>query len=212
MKKWKRTLALLAVLSVLGGISSFADEAYDGTNSSYPMIANTGGIYNDGSQGLFISLQSVKIKNLFDDGMEVDADILNANGEGTVITQTAAFRLAVNGRSFVKKSEDLWMEINPDSDDPMGQAVYYIKKQLGDPAYRDRYLEEINAIKAANGNEPLGTVVPSNVKPYDGSDLFAPSVKKKGNVIPASKADSDRVQVNITANPVVEITKNDVNG
>lgn len=211
MKKWKRKLAVLAVLSLLGGISSFAYEGtpYDGSSSAYPMIANTGGIYNDGSQGLFISLPSIKITNLFDDGMGVDADLVNANGQGTVVTTTVPFRLAVDGRCFVRKSGDLWMEIDPDSDDPMGQAVYYIKKQLGNAEYRDRYVAEINEVKEAKGKEPLGTVVPKEVKPYDGSDIFAPAVKKKGQVLPASKSDSDRVQVDITANPVVEITKNE---
>lgn len=219
MRTWRKCIAVLgaaACLSLTPFCSARASEAYYlNNNSNYPMIANTGGIFNTGTQGLFLDLYSVKIEGVYSDGMAVSVPILDAEGNGVIFSRPAHFRFAVDGRSFVQRDDKSWMEVSSHADDPTAQAVYFIKQELGNSARREKYVSQMDQLKEAAGSSEKKSVIPEKAAANDGSDPFirrrSPvkrrgAVKRKGQV--QRKNNNEKVKVEITRDPEVEITSN----
>ena len=65
----------LAVCSFSEAAAS--DPYYLNGDKNYPMIQNTGGIYNDGTTGLFLDLSTVTIEDVFEDGLAARVKLMN---------------------------------------------------------------------------------------------------------------------------------------
>lgn len=156
---WKRWTAGLALALIMAGSAAALDTVYLKDNQNYPMIENTGSIYNDGSAGRFLDLSSVTVESVFSDGLSVRADVKDVGEDGKEKKETVHLRLADDGRSWVKEKNG-FREVNHISGDAMGHAAVLIRKDMGTKSKRAAYLSQI--IKAWQ-HKKEETVVPKKI-------------------------------------------------
>lgn len=170
---WKRWAAGLVLTLLMTGSVSALDTVYLKGDQNYPMIKNTGSIYNDGSVGRFLDLSSVTVEGVFSDGLSVKADVKDLDEEGKEEKETIRLRLADDGRSWVKE-KDGFREITDTSGDAMGHAAALIRQDMGTKSKRSAYLAQI--IKASE-HKKEETVVPKKlINPVPGKE--SPSEKQ----------------------------------
>ncbi len=189
MKKLAAAFGIAMLLACRQGMA--AETVYLNDDSNFPMVSNTGGIYNDGHTGVFMDMSSIGLEDLFKDGLGVKADFLNVKN-GASLVQTVRFRMADDQRAWIAM-EDGWHEVTGDSNSAERAAIQLIRDDMGSNERRDKYMERIHAlweekVKAyyaeqkkrnensdtasedGNGVEPqkikkfeLGTVIPDSV-------------------------------------------------
>lgn len=204
-QKWALVLGVSLAFS-WGGMAEAYEPYYLNGDKMFPMIQNTGGIYNDGASGLFLDLASLEIEDVFEDGLQAKVKTMDVKSSKAFTEDLIHVRYSVNGKAWALGKDGRWREIPSDTDDPASLVVYYIRQAMGDDTMRDRLSDEIGRLLAAKKDQ-LGKTAPADAIPLMAVQAPAeqPSVKKKGNV-QVGEPDSGSVTVTITEAPKVEIT------
>lgn len=208
MKRFQKWALLLGVsLAFSWGVTAGAFEPYYlNGDKTYPMIQNTGGIYNDGATGLFLDLSSLTVEDVFEDGLQAKAKTLDVKSSKAFTESVIHVRYSVDGKAWALGQDGRWREIPPGTEDPAALVVYFMRQAMAEDGTRDRLSSEIAAIMGAR-KDKLGKTVPPDAVPL--IDAAPPkegqAVKKKGNV-QKGNPDADQVTVTITEAPKVEIT------
>lgn len=206
MRRWKKTvLAFGLSLALAGGVEAM-DPYYLNGDKAYPMIQNTGGIYNDGGTGLFMDLSTVKVEDVFEDGLACQATAFLLDKRKEQGRAVMHLRFSENGKAWAETANGTWLEIPEQADDPASMAVYFIRQALGDDTLRESLTSQIEAIAAAK-KDNLGRVEPEEAIPLSAQQPATPEagVKEKGSVQQEESPQPD-VVVTITEAPKVEIT------
>lgn len=157
---WKRAgLIAAACLLMAGSVSAF-DTVYLDNNKNYPMIENTGSIYNDGSVGRFLDLSSVTVDDVFSDGLSVTASVKDRGDAGKETKETVSLRLADDGTSWAKEDGG-YREVYDTAGDALGHAAALIREDMGTKSKRAKYLSQI--VKVSQNKKEEGTVVPETI-------------------------------------------------
>lgn len=218
-KRWKRILAAAGLGWMLFSsmqVGAFEPYYLNG-DQTLPMIQNTGGIYNDGTTGLFMDLSTMEIEDVFSDGLAAKVNVSDISQNEVVSVNTIHVRFAEDGRAWVLRHDGKWQEVSEGSEDPASMAVYFVRQEMGDEKRRDDFMAQIEKISVEKTEEP-GTVVPTDIIPL--IDVPVPEVKTpakkavekpKKVVSPAKKKNEPKeipapeVKVTITEAPQVEI-------
>ena len=220
VKRCKKFLAAIAlgVLCFSAGEASAFEPYYLNGDKTLPMIQNTGGIYNDGSTGLFMDLSTMEIEDVFPDGLAAKVKVSELTSSAVISTQVIHARFAEDGRNWIEQADGKWREVSEDSEDPASMAVYFMKQEMGDDSRREDFTNQIGAITAAKSDEG-GTVVPTDAIPLP-SIVPAPTPQKEAQPdnqnnseepkqsvkkLKPAKTKPAEVQVTITEAPQVEI-------
>lgn len=207
-QKWVLALGVSLAFS-WGGMAEAYEPYYLNGDKMFPMIQNTGGIYNDGTAGLFLDLGSLEIEDVFEDGLQAKVKTMDVKSSRTFTEDLIHVRYSVDGKAWALGKDGKWREIPSDTDDPASLVVYYIRQAMGDNSMRDKLSDEIGRIMEAKKDQ-LGKTAPADAIPLIDvqAPVQQPSVKKKGNVQTenADSGDSGTVTVTITEAPKVEIT------
>lgn len=156
---WKRWYVGLVLALLMAGPADALDTVYLKGDQNYPMIKNTGSIYNDGSVGRFLDLSSVIVEGVFSDGLSVKADVKDLDEEGVEKEETIHLRLADDGRSWAEE-KDGFREITDTPGDAMGHAAALIRQDMGTKSKRATYLSQLIKASAHKREE---TVVPKKL-------------------------------------------------
>ena len=220
VKRCKKFLAAIAfgVLCFSGSIGEAGafEPYYLNGDKTLPMIQNTGGIYNDGNTGLFMDLSTMKIEDVFPDGLAASVSVSEITNASVVSTQVIHARFAEDGKTWIEQADGKWQEVSLDSEDPASLSVYFMKQEMGDDNRREDFTNQIEAIVSSKTEEG-GTVVPSDAIPLS-SILPEPKIqektespaqtkepKKSVKKLKPTKTKPVEVQVTITEAPQVEI-------
>lgn len=217
VKRLKRTVMAIGFSMALfsGGMAEAFDPYYLNGDDTFPMIQDTGKLRDDGRTGLFMDLSTLRIEDVFSDGLQVRTKVVDIRSSRKVKDDWLHVRYSVDGRSWALGKDKKWREIPGNTEDPSSLAVHYIREEMGKE--RDRFSNEISAIlEKKNGNlrktEPSQALplAPSFKKKEKKENTFPDrNVKRKGNVKEAEKKDSSfpsDVKVTITEEPTVIIT------
>lgn len=221
-RKWKHIIAAAGLgwmLASCGQVYGFEPYYLNG-DRTLPMIQNTGGIYNDGSTGLFMDVSTMEIEDVFSDGLAAKVNVSDISQNEVISLHAIHVRLAEDGRAWVMRNDGKWQEVSEGSEDPASLAVYFVRETMGEEDQRDRFTDEIAKIMAEK-QEPPGTIVPENAIPLEPLPpaMKAPEPKKtekpnrpkdaakreRGKQEEKSSDTSPQVTVTITEAPRVEI-------
>ena len=204
-QKWALVLGVSLAFS-WGGTAGAFEPYYLNGDKTYPMIQNTGGIYNDGATGLFLDLSTLTVEDVFEDGLQAKVKTMDVKSAKAFTENWIHVRYSVDGKAWALGQDGRWREIPSNTEDPASLTVYFIRQAMAEDAVRDRLSGEIGQImETKKGN--LGKTAPSDAIPLMDVEAppQAPAVKEKGSVQKQS-ADTDTVTVTITEAPKVEIT------
>ncbi len=208
MKRFQKWALLLGVSLAFswGGTAGAFEPYYLNGDKTYPMIQNTGGIYNDGATGLFLDLSSLTVEDVFEDGLQAKVKTLDVKSSKAFTESVIHVRYSVDSKAWALGQDGRWREIPAGTEDPAALVVYFMRQAMAEDGTRDRLSSEIAAIMGAR-KDKLGKTVPPDAVPL--IDAAPPkegqAVKKKGNV-QKGNPDADQVTVTITEAPKVEIT------
>lgn len=211
-------LAAGACLTILAaGTAEASDTIYWQGNTNYPMIQSS---QNDEKTDgrLFLDLSSVKITDVFSDGLEASARLLQVQPKGKVKRMTVKVRFDVEGREWVQGAKDTWYGIPEYSTDPAALVVDHVRQEMGSEARRDTLLAQIEKITVSKKGklesaDPKGAVLLTAA-----GDAQAAAEKKKAQEArkkaeekakaeqERQKQEDEQVQVTIIERPEVEIT------
>ena len=173
----------LAVCSFSEAAAS--DPYYLNGDKNYPMIQNTGGIYNDGTTGLFLDLSTVTIEDVFEDGLAARVKLMNLVSNKETGEAWVHVRFDVDGRVWAQRTDGKWSEVSKNFDDPAALAVMFVREEMGDDARRSVLTSQISKIMASK-KEALGKTAPSDDAKLPAADG---GVKRKGEVVKSSSTD-----------------------
>ena len=208
MKRFQKWALLLGVSLAFswGGTAGAFEPYYLNGDKTYPMIQNTGGIYNDGATGLFLDLSSLTVEDVFEDGLQAKVKTLDVKSSKAFTESVIHVRYSVDSKAWALGQDGRWREIPAGTEDPAALVVYFMRQAMAEDGTRDRLSSEIAAIMGAR-KDKLGKTVPPDAVPL--IDAAPPkegqAVKKTGNV-QKGNPDADQVTVTITEAPKVEIT------
>ena len=137
----------LAVCSFSEAAAS--DPYYLNGDKNYPMIQNTGGIYNDGTTGLFLDLSTVTIEDVFEDGLAARVKLMNLVSNKETGEAWVHVRFDVDGRVWAQRTDGKWSEVSKNFDDPAALAVMFVREEMGDDARRSVLTSQISKIMAS---------------------------------------------------------------
>lgn len=204
-QKWALVLGVSLAFS-WGGMAEAFEPYYLNGDKTYPMIQNTGGIYNDGATGLFLDLSTLTVEDVFEDGLQAKVKIVDVKSAQTYTESWIHARYSVDGKAWALGQDGRWREIPSNTEDPAALTVYFIRQAMTDDSTRERLSGEIDQIMETKKDNP-GKTVPDDAIPL--MDVQAPpaqnGVKEKGSVQKGND-DADQVTVTITEAPKVEIT------
>ena len=206
-QKWALVLGVSLAFS-WGGTAGAFEPYYLNGDKTYPMIQNTGGIYNDGATGLFLDLSTLTVEDVFEDGLQAKVKTMDVKSAKAFTENWIHVRYSVDGKAWALGQDGRWREIPSNTEDPASLTVYFIRQAMAEDAVRDRLSGEIGQIMETK-KDNLGKTAPVDAIPLMDVEAppQAPAVKEKGSVQKQS-ADSDKVTVIITEAPKVEITTN----
>ncbi len=204
-QKWALVLGVSLAFS-WGGTAGAFEPYYLNGDKTYPMIQNTGGIYNDGATGLFLDLSTLTVEDVFEDGLQAKVKTMDVKSAKAFTENWIHVRYSVDGKAWALGQDGRWREIPSNTEDPASLTVYFIRQAMAEDATRDRLSGEIGQIMETK-KDNLGKTAPSDAIPLMDVEAppQAPAVKEKGSVQKQS-ADTDTVTVTITEAPKVEIT------
>lgn len=204
-QKWALVLGVSLAFS-WGGTAGAFEPYYLNGDKTYPMIQNTGGIYNDGTTGLFLDLSTLTVEDVFEDGLQAKVKTMDVKSAKAFTENWIHVRYSVDGKAWALGQDGRWREIPSNTEDPASLTVYFIRQAMAEDAVRDRLSGEIGQIMEIK-KDNLGKTAPSDAIPLMDVEAppQAPAVKEKGSVQKQS-ADTDTVTVTITEAPKVEIT------
>lgn len=204
-QKWAMILGVSLAFS-WGGTAGAFEPYYLNGDKTYPMIQNTGGIYNDGATGLFLDLSTLTVEDVFEDGLQAKVKTMDVKSAKAFTEKWIHVRYSVDGKAWALGQDGRWREIPSNTEDPASLTVYFIRQAMAEDAARDRLSGEIGQIMETK-KDNLGKTAPSDAIPLMDVEAppQAPAVKEKGSVQKQS-ADTDTVTVTITEAPKVEIT------
>lgn len=204
-QKWALVLGVSLAFS-WGGTAGAFEPYYLNGDKTYPMIQNTGGIYNDGATGLFLDLSTLTVEDVFEDGLQAKVKTMDVKSAKAFTENWIHVRYSVDGKAWALGQDGRWREIPSNTEDPASLTVYFIRQAMAEDAVRDRLSGEIGQIMESK-KDNLGKTAPADAIPLMDVEAppQAPAVKEKGNVQKQS-ADTDTVTVTITEAPKVEIT------
>lgn len=204
-QKWALVLGVSLAFS-WGGTAGAFEPYYLNGDKTYPMIQNTGGIYNDGATGLFLDLSTLTVEDVFEDGLQGKVKTMDVKSAKTFTENWIHVRYSVDGKAWALGQDGRWREVPSNTEDPASLTVYFIRQAMAEDAVRDRLSGEIGQIMETK-KDNLGKTEPSDAIPLMDVEAppQAPAVKGKGSVQKQS-ADTDTVTVTITEAPKVEIT------
>lgn len=216
-KLFKLYLAAGICLSLLAAGTAEANETYYlKGNTNYPLIQNGRNDVETDGTGLFLDLSSVKITDVFSDGLEASARLLQVGEKGKTSMIPVKVRFDVDGREWVQGTKNTWYGIPPQSVDPAALVVEYVRKEMGAESRRDALLGQIEKISAAKKGklaktDPKGAVLltaAGGQKPpaKKEADKAKPAEKKPADTEDQKKIKDEPVQVTIVGVPEVEIT------
>ena len=184
-KKWRHMVAAAGLGWMLfSGVQVHGFEPYYlNGDQTLPMIQNTGGIYNDGSTGLFMDLSTMEIEDVFSDGLAAKVNVTDISQNEVISVRPIHVRFAEDGRAWILRNDDQWQEVSEGSEDPASLAVYFVREAMGDEKQRDRFTDEIAKIMA-DKQDPPGTIVPVQVVPLETAkpETKTATPKKEGKV------------------------------
>lgn len=204
-QKWALVLGVSLAFS-WGGTAGAFEPYYLNGDKTYPMIQNTGGIYNDGATGLFLDLSTLTVEDVFEDGLQAKVKTMDVKSAKAFTENWIHVRYSVDGKAWALGQDGRWREIPSNTEDPASLTVYFIRQAMAEDSVRDRLSGEIGQIMEFK-KDNLGKTAPSDAIPLMDVEAppQAPAVKEKGSVQKQS-ADTDTVTVTITEAPKVEIT------
>lgn len=204
-QKWALVLGVSLAFS-WGGTAGAFEPYYLNGDKTYPMIQNTGGIYNDGATGLFLDLSTLTVEDVFEDGLQAKVKTMDVKSAKAFTENWIHVRYSVDGKAWALGQDGRWREIPSNTEDPASLTVYFIRQAMAEDAVRDRLSGEIGQIMESK-KDNLSKTAPSDAIPLMDVEAppQAPAVKEKGSVQKQS-ADTDTVTVTITEAPKVEIT------
>lgn len=204
-QKWALVLGVSLAFS-WGGTAGAFEPYYLNGDKTYPMIQNTGGIYNDGATGLFLDLSTLTVEDVFEDGLQAKVKTMDVKSAKAFTENWIHVRYSVDGKAWALGQDERWREIPSNTEDPASLTVYFIRQSMAEDATRDRLSGEIGQIMGTK-KDNLGKTAPADAIPLMDVEAppQAPAVKEKGSVQKQS-ADTDTVTVTITEAPKVEIT------
>ena len=204
-QKWALVLGVSLAFS-WGGTAGAFEPYYLNGDKTYPMIQNTGGIYNDGATGLFLDLSTLTVEDVFEDGLQAKVKTMDVKSAKAFTENWIHVRYSVDGKAWALGQDGRWREILSNTEDPASLTVYFIRQAMAEDAVRDRLSGEIGQIMETK-KDNQGKTAPSDAIPLMDVEAppQAPAVKEKGSVQKQS-ADTDTVTVTITEAPKVEIT------
>lgn len=204
-QKWALVLGVSLAFS-WGGTAGAFEPYYLNGDKTYPMIQNTGGIYNDGATGLFLDLSTLTVEDVFEDGLQAKVKTMDVKSAKAFTENWIHVRYSVDGKAWALGQDGRWREIPSNTEDPASLTVYFIRQAMAEDAVRDRLSGEIGQIMETK-KDNLGKTAPFDAIPLMDVEAppQAPAVKEKGSVQKQS-ADTDTVTVTITEAPKVEIT------
>jgi len=204
-QKWALVLGVSLAFS-WGGTAAAFEPYYLNGDKTYPMIQNTGGIYNDGATGLFLDLSTLTVEDVFEDGLQAKVKTMDVKSAKAFTENWIHVRYSVDGKAWALGQDGRWREIPSNTEDPASLTVYFIRQAMAEDAVRDRLSGEIGQIMESK-KDNLGKTAPADAIPLMDVEAppQAPAVKEKGSVQKQS-ADTDTVTVTITEAPKVEIT------
>lgn len=204
-QKWALVLGVSLAFS-WGGTAGAFEPYYLNGDKTYPMIQNTGGIYNDGATGLFLDLSTLTVEDVFEDGLQAKVKTMDVKSAKAFTENWIHVRYSVDGKAWALGQDGRWREIPSNTEDPASLTVYFIRQAMAEDTVRDRLSGEIGQIMESK-KDNLGKTAPADAIPLMDVEAppQAPAVKEKGSVQKQS-ADTDTVTVTITEAPKVEIT------
>lgn len=204
-QKWALVLGVSLAFS-WGGTAGAFEPYYLNGDKTYPMIQNTGGIYNDGATGLFLDLSTLTVEDVFEDGLQAKVKTMDVKSAKAFTENWIHVRYSVDGKAWALGQDGRWREIPSNTEDPASLTVYFIRQAMAEDSVRDRLSGEIGQIMESK-KDNLGKTAPADAIPLMDVEAppQAPAVKEKGSVQKQS-ADTDTVTVTITEAPKVEIT------
>lgn len=204
-QKWALVLGVSLAFS-WGGTAGAFEPYYLNGDKTYPMIQNTGGIYNDGATGLFLDLSTLTVEDVFEDGLQAKVKTMDVKSAKAYTENWIHVRYSVDGKAWALGQDGRWREIPSNTEDPASLTVYFIRQAMAEDSVRDRLSGEIGQIMESK-KDNLGKTAPADAIPLMDVEAppQAPAVKEKGSVQKQS-ADTDTVTVTITEAPKVEIT------
>ena len=136
MRKFRTCLMTLGFCLAVCSFSEAAasDPYYLNGDKNYPMIQNTGGIYNDGTTGLFLDLSTVTIEDVFEDGLAARVKLMNLVSNKETGEAWVHVRFDVDGRVWAQRTDGKWSEVSKNFDDPAALAVMFVREEMGDDA------------------------------------------------------------------------------
>ena len=143
MKRIKKIISA-CLLMALPWTGMAMERAYFHGDKNLPMVLNTGGIYTDGSSGVFMDLSSIELEDIFKNGMAVKADFLHIEN-GVTNVSTEHFRMADDSRAWIRM-EDGWHIVTSESSYAERAAVDLIRDDMGSESKRGKYMSRITAI------------------------------------------------------------------
>lgn len=187
MRKFRTCLMTLGFCLAVCSFSEAAasDPYYLNGDKNYPMIQNTGGIYNDGTTGLFLDLSTVTIEDVFEDGLAARVKLMNLVSNKETGEAWVHVRFDVDGRVWAQRTDGKWSEVSKNFDDPAALAVMFVREEMGDDARRSVLTSQISKIMASK-KEALGKTAPSDDAKLPAADG---GVKRKGEVVKSSSTD-----------------------
>ncbi len=159
-KRWKKYIAALGfgIFLLSAGRASAIDTYYLNNDATLPMIQNTAGVNNDGHTGLFMDLSTLAIEGIFKDGLAAKVNVLELATGKLIESRTIHVRYADTGKAWVLRTDGKWQETAEGAEDPASMAVYFVKKEMGNDARRDEFMEQIEKIALETPGEPPSIV------------------------------------------------------
>ena len=114
MRKFRTCLMTLGFCLAVCSFSEAAasDPYYLNGDKNYPMIQNTGGIYNDGTTGLFLDLSTVTIEDVFEDGLAARVKLMNLVSNKETGEAWVNVRFDVDGRVWAQRTDGKRSEVS----------------------------------------------------------------------------------------------------
>ena len=130
LKGFQKWALLLGVsLAFSWGVTAGAFEPYYlNGDKTYPMIQNTGGIYNDGATGLFLDLSSLTVEDVFEDGLQAKVKTLDVKSSKAFTESVIHVRYSVDGKAWALGQDGRWREIPTGTEDPAALVVYFMRQ------------------------------------------------------------------------------------
>ena len=133
MKRFQKWALVLGVSLAFfwGGMAEAFEPYYLNGDKTYPMIQNTGGIYNDGATGLFLDLSTLTVEDVFEDGLQTKVKIVDVKSAQTYTESWIHVRYSVDGKAWALGQGGRWREIPSNTEDPAALTVYFIAIAIG---------------------------------------------------------------------------------